>query len=128
MADLHSAVQKFAQELAVKVESFINDISVLEVRTYTTPQDQVEVLVKERPDIGEIATEGKIALRAYTQIGFDGDTSICLPTDANGEVDRSVWGIHQAMVAQAIESRNAMMRSIGDAAASALAAVQKSNE
>lgn len=128
MADLKAAVKTFAQELADKLEKFVGDISVLEVRTYTTPHDQVMVLLNERPDIGEIATKGNVQLRAYTQIGFDGDATLCLPLDPNGEIERSVWGIHQDMVAQAITSRAAMLRSIGDAASAALAALQKSNE
>ncbi|HNT73906.1 MAG TPA: hypothetical protein PKH77_02685 [Anaerolineae bacterium] len=128
MADLKAAVQKFSQELADKLQTFINDVTVLEVRTFTTPHDQVKVLLDERPDIGEIATKGNVQLRAYTQIGFDGDATICLPTDENNEIDRSVWDIHQAIVAQAIGSRNAMLRTIGDAASSALGALQKSKE
>ncbi len=128
MSDLKSAVQKFSEELAAKVESFISDISVLEVRTYTMPADQTEFLVNEKADIGEIATQGKVALRAYTQIGFDGDTTICLPTSETEEVDRSVWSMHQTMVHQAMTNRAEMLRSIGDAAASALAALQRTNE
>ncbi len=128
MADLRSAVQKFSQELAEKVESFISDISTLEVRTYTTPHDQVDFLLNEKPDIGQVATQGQVSLRAYTQIGFDGDTTICLPTDENGEIDRSVWGMHQSMVNQAMTNRATMLRTIGEAAASALGALQKSNE
>jgi len=128
MADLRSAVQSFSQQLAEKVESFVKDVSMLEIRTYTTPNDQISVLLDEKADIGEIATQGKVTLRAYTQVGFDGDTTICLPTDENGEIDRSVWGMHQAMVNQAMGNRATMLRTIGDAAASALQALQKSNE
>ena len=128
MADLKAAVTKFSEELADKVERFIQDISVLEVRTYTTPADQSSFLMKEKADFGEIATQGKVTLRAYTQIGFDGDTTVCLPTNEAGEVDRSVWSMHQTMVNQAMGNRAEMLRVIGDAAASALAALQRTQE
>ena len=129
MADLKSAVEKFSEALAEKVESFISDISVLEVRTYTaTVTEQEGFVIAEKADVGQIATQGKLKLRAYTQIGFDGDTTICLPTSKTGEVDRSVWGMHQTMVNQAMQNRAEMLRSIGDAAASALAALQRTNE
>ena len=43
---LKEAVKKFARDLAQKVNSFVTDVSELEVRTFTTPADQVETFVK----------------------------------------------------------------------------------
>lgn len=126
--NLQDAVKKFAGDLAVKIENFVSDISELEVRTYTTPHDQINVVTGSKKDIRQMATEGKVTLRAYTQISFDGDTTICVPVDAGGEIDRSVWDMHQSIVNQALGNRAEMLRSIGDAASSALGAVKKSNE
>jgi hypothetical protein len=120
---LQDAVKKFAGDLAQKVASFVEDISVLEVRTYTTPADQAEILLQGAVDFTEISTEGKIALRAYTKVNFDGDTTVVAPTDAVGEVNRSVWELHEATVQQAMANRNEMIKSIGDAASSALKAL-----
>jgi hypothetical protein len=121
--NLQDAVKKFAGDLAQKVSSFVEDISVLEVRTYTTPADQAEILLQGAVDFTEISTEGKISLRAYTKVNFDGDTTVVAPTDAVGEVNRSVWELHEATVQQAMANRNDMIKSIGEAASSALRAL-----
>jgi hypothetical protein len=121
--NLQDAVKKFAGDLAKKVSSYVEDISVLEVRTYTTPADQAEILLQGAVDFTEISTEGKIALRAYTKVNFDGDTTVVAPTDAVGEVNRSVWELHEATVQQAMANRNEMIKSIGEAASSALKAL-----
>ena len=120
---LQDAVKKFASDLAQKISSFGEDISVLEVRTYSTPADQAETFIKGQVDFTEILTEGKIALRAYTKVSFDGDTTVVAPTDASGDINRSVWEIHEAAVQQAMANRNDMIKSIGDAATSALRAL-----
>jgi len=120
---LQNAVKKFARDLAQKVNSFIDDISFLEVRTYTTPADQVELFIKGQVDFAQILTEGKVALRAYTKVAFDGDTTVVAPTDDVGEINRSVWEVHEATVQQAMANRTDMIKSIGDAASSALKAL-----
>ncbi len=120
---LQEAVKKFARDLAKKVNSFVTDVSELEVRTFTTPADQVETFVKGKADFAEILTEGKIALRAYTRISFDGDTTVVAPTDAADQVNKSVWTIHETVVEQAMENRREMIKTIGEAAASALKAL-----
>ncbi len=128
MASLPEAVQKFASDLAERVEDFVQDISVLEVRTYTTPQDQVKVLISDRPDMTVIANEGNVALRAYTQVSLDGDTTICVPEQADGTVDKGVWEIHTQMVEQAMAHRVKLMASMGEAASAALNALQQARE
>jgi len=120
---LQDAVKKFASDLAAKVNTFVTDVSELEVRTFTTPADQVETFFKGQTDFAKILTEGKVALRAYTNISFDGDTTVWVPTDASGEVNKSVWELHQAIVQQAMANRNDMIQSVGEAAASALKAL-----
>jgi len=65
-------------------------------------------------------------LRAYTRIAFDSDTIVCLPVNDSGQIDGAVWDMHQAAVNQALQNRATMLRTIGDAAASALDALKKS--
>ncbi len=124
--ELKSALEKFANDLAEELRAFVKDVAELEVRTYTTPADQMSFLVQAAPDFGEIATEGKVSLRAYTKVSFDGDTTVCVPTDASGAVDATLWSLHQAMVDRAIENRAKMLRAMGDAAAAALRALKES--
>jgi len=120
---LQEAVKKFASDLAKKVNTFVTDISELEVRTYTTPAAQVETFVQGEVDFAEIVTEGQAALRAYTKVSFDGDMTVWAPTEAGGEINQSVWALHQAMVQQAMENRAAMIQAVGEAATSALKAL-----
>ena len=118
MADLtlQEAVKKFAADLAEKVNTFIDDVSSLEVRTYTTPADQAEVFIAE-------GGAEKAVLQAYTRIAFDGDTTTCVPTDEGGEINQEVWALHQTTVQQAMENRTKMVQAVGEAAASALKAL-----
>jgi hypothetical protein len=120
---LQEAVQKFASDLAKKVNTFVTDVSELEVRTYTTPADQVETFIKGQVDFSEIETEGKIALRAYTRVSFDGDTTVWAPTEASGEVNKSMWELHQTIVQQSMDNRAKMIKAVGEAATSALKAL-----
>ncbi len=119
MSDLQDAVKKYANDLASKLNSFMEDISTLEVRTYTTPVDQVPTDLSG----DKIKTEGKATLRAYSTIKFDGDTTVLAPTDAAGEVNAAIWELHQAMVEQALENRVTMIKTMGEAAAAALKAL-----
>ena len=121
---LRSALESFAGDLAHKLETFVEDVSSLEVYTYTTPADQSESFIKGGDSFATIKTEGKATLRAYTQVSFDGDTTVCVPTDPGGAVDKSVWELHETLVLQAMENRNAMLSALGEAAAAALAALR----
>lgn len=130
MADvtLQDAVKNFASDLAEKVNTFIQDVSELEVRTYTTPADQAETFVKGQADFAEILTEGKASLRAYTSVSFDGDTTVWAPTDAAGQINKPVWDLHQAIVEQAMANRTTMIEAMGKAASSALKALGAASE
>jgi hypothetical protein len=119
MSELQEAVKKYAKDLAGKLNSFVQDISTLEVRTYTTPADQVAVDITEE----KIKAEGKATLRAYSAISLDGDTTVLAPTDAAGEVNQSIWELHQVTVKQALDNRATMIKTMGDAAAAALKAL-----
>lgn len=125
---LQQAVQNFAKSLAAKVNTFVTDVSELEVRTFTTPVDQVEPFVKGQEDFADIITEGKASLRAYTKVSFDGDTTVWIPTETSGQIDKSMWDLHQAMVGEAMANRAAMIEAVGNAATATLTALQKSSE
>lgn len=122
-SNLQKAVRQYASDLGKKIEHLIADVSTLEVRTYAVPPEQVPQLVDELPDLAQIATQGALQLRAYTQVSFDGDTTMCIPTDEDGQVDHTLWGLHQQTVAQATANRNAMLKAVGEAAAAALKAL-----
>ncbi len=119
MSELQDAVKKYAADLAAKLNSFVQDISTLEVRTYTTPVDQIPTDLSSN----KIQMEGKATLRAYTTIGLDGDTTALAPLDGAGEINQAVWALHQEMVKQALDNRATMIKTMGDAAAAALKAL-----
>jgi len=125
--DLKASVQKFASDLAAKVENFVADISELEVRTYTIAEGKfAAVLDDPKKKNDKVITGEGVQLRAYTRIAFDSDTIVCLPVNDSGQIDGAVWDMHQAAVNQALQNRATMLRTIGDAAASALDALKKS--
>ncbi|MBN2391532.1 MAG: hypothetical protein JXR84_12475 [Anaerolineae bacterium] len=125
--DLKSSVQTFASALAAKVESFITDISELEVRTYTITEGQFAKVLDDPNKKNDKVVSGEgVQLRAYTRIAFDSDAIVCLPVNDSGQIDGAVWDMHQAAVSQALQNRTTMLRIIGDAAASALDALKKS--
>jgi hypothetical protein len=120
-------VQQFASDLAAKVENFITDISELEVRTYTITEGQFAAVLDDPNKKNDKTVSGAgVQLRAYTRIAFDSDTIVCLPVNDSGQIDGAVWDMHQAAVNQALQNRATMLRTIGDAAASALDALKKS--
>ncbi len=122
---LQDAVKKFAADLAGKIETFIDDAATLEVRTYTTPPDQVAILLQSRADL---KTEGQVTLQAYTKVAFDGDMAVCVPMNASGETNATVWNLHQSIVQQAMTNRATMIHSMGEAASSALKALGVANQ
>jgi hypothetical protein len=124
-SELRNAIEKFAKDLAARAESFVDDVSTLEVRTFTTPSSKISTLAGDQLDLVDPRIAESLQLRAYTKVEFDSDTTVCLPVDANDQVDRSVWDIHQAMVDQALRTRETMLRSMGDALTSALEALQR---
>ncbi len=124
-SDLRKAIEKFTKDLASKAETFVSDISTLEVRTFTTPSAQIKMLADGGLNLLDPGLADKLRLRAYTRVDFDCDTTVCLPVDSNDQVDRIVWDIHQSMVSQALKTRETMLRTMGDALTSALEALQR---
>lgn len=127
MADstaLQEAVKKFAGDLAARMNSFVTNVATLEVRTYTTPADQADTVFKGVTDMRQAFVDGKAALRAFTSVSFDGDTTNWVPMGTNGEVDKALWDLHQIAVKQAMENRAATITSIAQAATGALKALQ----
>ena len=93
--DLKASVQKFASDLAAKVNVFIDDVSELEVRTYTIMEGQLATVVDDQENREKKVIAGEaVQLRAYTRIAFDSDTIACLPVNESGQIDGAVWDMH----------------------------------
>jgi len=124
--DLNGAVRDYAKALADQIQAFVKDMATLEVRTFTTPEDQIQVLVKAK-NIEDILNEGNVLLRAGTSISFDGDFAQLTPTDASGAINTAVWELHQQAVQQATQHRERMLKALGEAAESTLRALRAAN-
>lgn len=124
--DLNSAVREYAKALADQIQAFVKDMATLEVRTFTTPEDQIQVLVKTK-NIDDIINEGNVLLRAGTSVSFDGDFTQLTPLDANGAVNAGLWELHQQAVQQATQHRERMLKALGEAAESTLRALRAAN-
>jgi hypothetical protein len=127
-SSLKDAVKKFASDLAEKVHTLVADVSELEVRTYTASADQVETFTRGQADFAKTLADGKLALRAYTRVSFEGDTTICAPTDASGEIDASVWELHETTVQKAIANRADIIKSVGEATSAAFKALESASK
>lgn len=124
--DLNIAVREYAKALADQIQAFVKDMATLEVRTFTTPEDQIQVLVKTK-NIDDIINEGNVLLRAGTSVSFDGDFTQLTPVDANGAVNAGLWELHQQAVQQATQHRERMLKALGEAAESTLRALRAAN-
>ncbi len=85
-------IEKFARDLAAKAESFVDDISTLEGRTFSMASTQIGSLA-EGSWIWQIRSWRTTAVTCLYQDRLRlADTTVCLPVDANDQIDRSVCG------------------------------------
>jgi hypothetical protein len=101
-----------ASDLADALKKALDDVSSLEVTTYTS--DNLDA-VKYDPDSRKLS--GQLQMRALTRISFDGDTQVCLPQREDGKVDRELWEIHLGMVKEAQANRAELIKTMADLAA-----------
>ncbi|HNT73908.1 MAG TPA: hypothetical protein PKH77_02695 [Anaerolineae bacterium] len=103
------AFQKIAADLAATIGAAVEEITSLEVNTYTS--SDLEGVVY---DAGEKRFKGQIRMRARTYISFDGDMEVCLPVREDGSVDRELWQIHSDTVKQAQINRTEFLKTVAD--------------
>lgn len=96
------------QTLAARLATFVEDVTSLEVATFTS-----ESMESTKYDLATKTFTGGAQQRALTHISLDGDTKICVPIDS-GEIDESLWAIHTQMVQQALANRTAMIKAAAD--------------
>jgi hypothetical protein len=109
---LVDSFRKVASDLAAALSKALDDVSSLEIMTFTS--DDLDG-VKYDSEIRQLS--GQLRLRALTRISFDGDTQVCLPQRDDGRVDRELWQIHLDMVKEAQANRTELIRTMSDLAA-----------
>ena len=105
------------KKLADSLRTFADNITTLDVVTYTS--DRIENVTTNAAASTPIARFTNATPRAWTRIRLDGDTEICVPTEA-GEIDQALWEIHVSMVQQAQTNRTEMLKAAAEVIASLL--------
>src|SRR5512143_2569920 len=80
-SSLTDSIKKFTSELADSLKRAGDDISSLEVITYSTDD-----LSKVTYNYNDKRLQGELTMRALTRIAFDGDVQVCVP-QKEGHVD-----------------------------------------
>ena len=94
---------RLGNKLGDVLSNVIDDVAVLEVKTFTS-QDLGAVAE------GQPLPAGGAQLRAYTRCELDGDTEVCVPMTADGAVDEKLWAVHSEMVKQAQAHREELLK------------------
>lgn len=97
--------------LANNLAAFANDVTSLEVETYTV-SNLAKVVKDEKGEYGKaLQANGKRV--AWTHIKLDGDLTAAVPTQ-DGELDEELWAIHKDMVELAQANRSEMIRAAAE--------------
>ena len=105
---LTESLKEFTTKLATSISRAADDISSLEVTTYTSDSLEGVIYNHEAKKL-----TGNLHLRALTRIAFDGDVQIVVP-EKNSEIDEAVWQIHMAMVKEAQANRTEFLRALAE--------------
>ncbi len=108
-SSLTDSIKKFTNELADSLKKAAEDISSLEVVTFTS--DDLKAVQDQKFAQGA----GNMKMRALTRIAFDGDVQVCVP-EKEGKVDEDLWNIHLSMVKAAQENRAAFLETMAELA------------
>lgn len=120
--DLLNGIRNAASQVSQKLAETAQDLTTLDVRTYTTDEDLKNV----PPSSGEKGFGQGATLRARTFISLDGDVHSLVPerpadpfddeAGVTAEIDQELWAIHKEMVGLAQESRVALIKALGEVA------------
>ena len=114
---LTEALGAVAVKLGATLERAVDDLTSLEVATYTADD-----LTSVRSDAAGGGFGAQARLQAITRITLDGDTAVVVP--GGGAVDPAIWTLHTQMVERAQADRAELIRTVVSAAASLLSPVK----
>jgi len=107
---LVDSLKDFTSRLAEALSKAADDISSLEVATYTSGD-----LDGVKYDYNTKKLAGQLRLRALTHVAFDGDAQICVPERDNA-IDHDLWQIHLEMVKEAQANRTQFLAAMAEMA------------
>ena len=108
-SSLTDSIKNFTSQLADSLKKAADDISSLEVVTYTS--DDLKAVQEQKFTAGA----GGMKMRALTRIAFDGDVQVCVP-EKEGRVDEDLWNVHLSMVKAAQENRAQFLQTMAELA------------
>ncbi|MCP4699227.1 MAG: hypothetical protein GY862_20615 [Gammaproteobacteria bacterium] len=115
-----SSLKNVSQKLTEALSNTMQDLSTLEVRTYTC--DDLDGMGEYDRKNKKFSGEAK--LQAYTRIELDGDSITVVPRRQTGEaedetetptqpaIDKELWEIHKASVQQAQQNRESFFKAL----------------
>jgi len=107
---LGDSLKEFIQQLTATLGHAADDLSSLEVRTFTTTS-----LEGVTYDYTLKSLTGELKLRSLTRIAFDGDMQVVVP---EGELlDEPAWEAHVAMVHEAQVNRAEFLGAMAEVSA-----------
>jgi len=112
-SNLTGSVGQFTSQLAKALSDAAAEIATLKIRTYTTN----DIQAVSQGDKEEL---NRARLRAMTTVAFDGDLQVYVPETTAGDVDRTLWQLHELMVHEAQANRAQFLQAIGEMATNLL--------
>ena len=105
--NLSQAVTAFVQQLQDKVRRLTEDVTTLEVSTYTVGKQRFAAVVDE----GDVtaADPGHVKRQGFTRITFNCDMTSCTQSGRTDDVAPAVAVMHRASVDGALVGREAML-------------------
>jgi hypothetical protein len=96
---------RLGQKLGDMLGAVVSDVTVLEVKTYTSDDLQVVANGTSLPASGA-------RLRAYTRCELDGDIESCVPVTSTGAIHEPLWALHVELVKQAQTHRAELLKTV----------------
>jgi hypothetical protein len=114
---LSSTVHQILQKLGASIERTLDNVSTLEVNTYTCSEADNVAFENGR-------FQGA-RLRAATRVTLTGDTQSCVPLGGDGRPDEAIWRLHAEMVARAQEHRTMIWKAASEMAAQLFGGIKR---
>jgi len=108
--DLRLSFTTFVQQLKTKVQRLTDDVTSVEISTYTVAAPQIESVVTSA-DVAALAADGisPVKRQGYTQVTFHCDMNACTETGRQDTVDAAVDAMHHSTVDQALAGRETLL-------------------
>ena len=111
--NLQQAVATLAQQVQVRVQSLLANVTSVEVSTYGVDAPQLEAVAASE-DVAALAASGTSLLKrqGYTRVTFQCDLNACTETGREEAVDLAARPMHSDTLAQALAGRETLLAAV----------------